>query len=178
MTDNDRVQHSREFQNDLIARCLRTRRRDNDRPSGAWSTSERLFVALVLKNKTVLDEMGYTGQEAAQRLFGEPWSPDDPEEFVTWLDAIRNRVDAEPRVSRPATRVGDVIGAACQTPRPAWGTCMQAMAAGNILHTDLCPACTTTFMQALDAVTPGLEWHQNFRDRATRPVHPDAPGDH
>lgn len=80
---------------DLIARCLHTRRRTKDRPSGAWSTGERLAVALVLKNKTVLDEMGYTVQEAAQRLFGEPWTPSRPEEFVAWLNAIRDRVDAE-----------------------------------------------------------------------------------
>jgi hypothetical protein len=35
-------------------------------------------------------------QEAAQRLFSEPWSPDDPEEFVTWLNAIRDRVAQHP----------------------------------------------------------------------------------
>lgn len=92
MTDHSRIRLAREFQDDLIARCRHTRKHNNDRPSGAWSTSERLFVALVLKNKTVLDEMSYTAQEAAQRLFGEPWSPDDPEEFVSWLNAIRDQV--------------------------------------------------------------------------------------
>jgi hypothetical protein len=78
---------------DLVARCRHTRQYDNDRPSGAWSTGERLFVALVLKNRDVLDEMGYTPQEAAQRLFGEPWSPDRPEDFVAWLNTIRERVN-------------------------------------------------------------------------------------
>lgn len=81
---------------DLIARCLHTRRRDNDRPNGAWSTGERLAVALVLRNKAVLTEMGYTVQEAAQRLFGDPCSPDRPEDFAPWLNAIRSRVEQEP----------------------------------------------------------------------------------
>lgn len=77
---------------ELISRC-RTAQRLNDRPPGAWSTGERVFVALVLKNKAVLEEMGHTPQEAAQRLFGEPWTPSDPEEFGRWLAAVRDRVD-------------------------------------------------------------------------------------
>lgn len=81
---------------DLIARCRHARTHNGDRPSGTWSTGERLGVALVLKNKAVLDEMGYTPQEAAQRLFGDPCSPDRPEEFVPWLNAVRAQVDAPP----------------------------------------------------------------------------------
>lgn len=98
---------------------------------------------------------------------------------LTWAadaDALLTRVEDTPNGVVVLRLWGEPH--ACQKPRPAWGTCTQAMAAGNILHTDLCPACTTTFMQVFDAVTPGLEWHQNFRNRAACPVHPDAPGDH
>lgn len=81
---------------DLINRCRHARKHCDDRPPGAWSTGERLAVAVVLKNKQVLEEMGYTTQQAANRMFGESYSPDTPEEFGRWLDGIRAQVDAAP----------------------------------------------------------------------------------
>lgn len=58
----------------------------------------------------------------------------------------------------------DPVG--CRTPRGSWGSCIQALALGWILVGDLCPVCTQTFMRALGAVVPNLEWHQDYRDRA------------
>lgn len=54
----------------------------------------------------------------------------------------------------------------CRTPRGSWGSCIQALAAGWILVGDLCPTCTQTFMRALGAVVPNLDWCQAYRDRA------------
>jgi hypothetical protein len=61
-------------------------------PSGAWSTGEQLFVALILRDKETLDALDCTMQQAATRLIGEGWAPTDPEEFRRWLTAIRVEV--------------------------------------------------------------------------------------
>jgi len=55
----------------------------------------------------------------------------------------------------------------CQTVRGSWGSCIQALAAGWVLAGDLCPVCTQTFMRAIGAVVPNLDWHPMYRDRAT-----------
>lgn len=80
--------HSR----DLVARCRTAIEYYDGGPSGAWSMGEQLFVALVLKDKETLDALGYTAQEAAQRLIGEGWAPTEPTEFTRWLTAIRVEV--------------------------------------------------------------------------------------
>lgn len=52
-----------------------------------------------------------------------------------------------------------------RTGRP--DTCLQALAGGWITVMDLCGACTSRLMAALDAVSPEpLSWHQGYRDRA------------
>lgn len=53
----------------------------------------------------------------------------------------------------------------CQKPRGPWGSCIQALAAGWILVSDLCPVCMRAFMSALDGIAGPLEWHQGYRDR-------------
>lgn len=45
-------------------------------------------------------------------------------------------------------------------------TCIASLAGGWINPPDLCPVCTQTFMRALGAVEPNLDWHQSYRDRA------------
>lgn len=46
-------------------------------------------------------------------------------------------------------------------------TCVQALAGGWIGAPDLCPACTRSFMTALDGITgPLLVWHQAYLERA------------
>lgn len=51
----------------------------------------------------------------------------------------------------------------CRKPQP----CLSALADGWINATDLCPACTQAFMDALDGISGPLTWHQAYRDRAT-----------
>ncbi|WP_410570569.1 hypothetical protein [Amycolatopsis sp. cmx-4-61] len=77
---------------DLVARCRMAIEQFDGHPSGAWSTGEQLFVALVLKDTQTLDELDYTSQQAAQRLIGEGWAPTDPAEFTRWLTALRVEV--------------------------------------------------------------------------------------
>jgi hypothetical protein len=77
---------------DLVARCRTAIEYYDGSPSGAWSTGEQVFVALILKDKETLDALDYTAQQAAQRLIGEGWAPTDPKEFMRWLTAIRVEV--------------------------------------------------------------------------------------
>lgn len=77
---------------DLVSRCRMAVEQFDGQPSGGWSTSEQLFVALVLKDRATLDALDYTAQEAARRLIGEGWAPTDPAEFKRWLTAIRVEV--------------------------------------------------------------------------------------
>ncbi|WP_394622352.1 hypothetical protein JNUCC0626_50315 (plasmid) [Lentzea sp. JNUCC 0626] len=77
---------------DLVARCRMAIEQFDGEPSGAWSTGEQVFVALVLKDKTTLDALDYTAKQAEQRLIGEGWAPSEPKEFKRWLTAIRVEV--------------------------------------------------------------------------------------
>jgi len=54
----------------------------------------------------------------------------------------------------------------CGKPRASWGSCIQALAGGWILTGDLCPVCTRTFMSALGAAVPYLDWCEAYRERA------------
>lgn len=53
----------------------------------AWSTGEMLAVALVLRDKDLLKEMGYSAQAAAQRVYGGMVDP--PWNFNAWLKSVR-----------------------------------------------------------------------------------------
>jgi hypothetical protein len=55
----------------------------------------------------------------------------------------------------------------CEKPRT--GTCIERLADGWILPSDLCPFCTGQFMAALDQIAGPLVWHANFTARATNP---------
>jgi hypothetical protein len=45
-------------------------------------------------------------------------------------------------------------------------SCIESLADGWILATDLCPTCTRTFMTALDGAVGSLKWHQAYVERA------------
>jgi hypothetical protein len=75
------------FAEDIASRCRTAQRHNGGHPYGVWSTGEQLAVALVLRNRTHLDAMGYTPQEAAQRVFGGMVNP--PTDFKAWLGEIR-----------------------------------------------------------------------------------------
>ena len=55
---------------------------------------------------------------------------------------------------------------ACQKPRPP-GTCIERLADGWCLPSDLCTPCTRAFMAALDGIAGPMVWHPNFTERAT-----------
>lgn len=74
------------FTVDVLDRCRWAQAHNAGRPSGAWSTGEQLAVALVLRDDEHLAAMGYTVQEAAQRVADGMWSPPD---MSRWLAAIR-----------------------------------------------------------------------------------------
>ncbi len=79
-----------------IARRARWALLHNDgHPDRAWSTGEQLAVALVLRDQQHLDEMGYTADEAVQRVRGGMWAPPPPGQFTAWLDTIRAEIGYE-----------------------------------------------------------------------------------
>lgn len=75
------------FGTDIVHRCRWALEHNDGHPLSAWSTGERLAVALVLYDREHVRAMGYTPTEAAQRVTGGMWSP--PSNFATWLAAIR-----------------------------------------------------------------------------------------
>jgi hypothetical protein len=83
---------------DIAHRCRWALDHNGGHPLGAWSTGERLAVALVLFDLDHLAAMDYTPSEAAQRVCGGMWSP--PANFPDWLDAIRTNLH------HPITREG------------------------------------------------------------------------
>src|SRR5215831_16088862 len=84
--------HGREsfgFAEDITRRARWARDHNDGRPEPAWSTGERLVVALVLGDQATLDAEGYTRQEAAQRLAGDLAFYGYPADAGTWLTQIR-----------------------------------------------------------------------------------------
>jgi hypothetical protein len=73
-----------------ITACARFARDHNDgRPMPAWSTGERLIVALILGDQATLDSEGYTRQEALQRLAGDLAYHGDTTDAGTWITRIQ-----------------------------------------------------------------------------------------
>jgi hypothetical protein len=78
------------FGADIVHRCRWALDHNDGHPLSAWSTGERLAVALVLYDRDHLTAMGYTPTEAAQRVVGGMWDP--PRDFPAWLGAIRTEL--------------------------------------------------------------------------------------
>lgn len=74
---------------DITRRARWARDHNDGRPEPAWSTGERLAVALILDDQATLDADGYTQQEAAQRLAGDLAFYGYPGDVGTWLMEIR-----------------------------------------------------------------------------------------
>lgn len=53
----------------------------------------------------------------------------------------------------------------CGRTSPHTQTCLEALAAGWIGSTDLCPFCTRQFMAAMDGIAAPLTWHENYLSR-------------
>jgi hypothetical protein len=60
-----------DFAEDIIRRCRWAIGYNGHRPNPAWSTGERLIVALVLTDDAYLAAEGYTKAEALTRLAGD-----------------------------------------------------------------------------------------------------------
>jgi hypothetical protein len=78
------------FAQDIARRCRIAQRDNGGHPRGVWSTGEQLAVALVLRDREHLDAMGYTQQQAVQRVYGGMLNP--PADFNAWLNEIRASV--------------------------------------------------------------------------------------
>ena len=76
---------SDQFTTEIIALARWARDRNGGHPKEAWSTGEKLAVALVLNDQAFLDDAGYTEQEVAQRLSGDLFTSD----IAGWLLAVR-----------------------------------------------------------------------------------------
>ena len=92
------------FAGDITRRARWAREHNDGRPEPAWSTGERLAVALVLCDKGTLEAEAYTRREAADRLngdlayYGYRGGPD------TWLREIRAAIGGLTDVELPYTR--------------------------------------------------------------------------
>lgn len=81
-----------EFAADILRRC-QIALADDGHPYGAWSTGEKLAVALVLLDWPYLRVEGYTPAEAWARVAGGTWSP--PADPRAWLAAIRHHLESD-----------------------------------------------------------------------------------
>jgi hypothetical protein len=72
---------------DILRRARWALAHNDGHPNGAWSTGEQLGVALALNDTEYLAAMGYTTQEAAERVAGGMYFP--PADFDAWLAGIR-----------------------------------------------------------------------------------------
>jgi len=92
------------FAADIVRRCQLARRRHGGHPSRAWSTSQRLAVALVLRDWEHVAEMGYTARDAGERVTGGMSRP--PRDFGAWLDRIRAELNARFPATPAVERAG------------------------------------------------------------------------
>lgn len=79
------------FGQDVAKRVRIARREHRGHPSGVWSTSEQLAVALVLRDRAHMRAMGYTEDEAIQRVAD---GMSIREDMRGWLDDIRAAVNS------------------------------------------------------------------------------------
>ncbi|ADD40064.1 hypothetical protein [Stackebrandtia nassauensis] len=77
------------FGSDILGKCCWALKYNDGHPNGAWSTGEKLAVALVLDDEEFLTAEDYTIPEAKQRVFGGSWEWRNTNEFDTWLAQLR-----------------------------------------------------------------------------------------
>ena len=78
-----------DFAADITARARWAQARNDGHPEPAWSTGERLIVALVLGDQATLDSEGYTRQQVLQRLSGDLAFYGCTVDAETWITGIR-----------------------------------------------------------------------------------------
>jgi hypothetical protein len=90
MTDlPDGSMHLAGFAEDITRRARWARDSNDGHPEPAWSTGERLIVALVLGDQATLDAEGYTVRDAANRLAGDLTYYGYTAGPGAWLEGIR-----------------------------------------------------------------------------------------
>jgi hypothetical protein len=78
------------FADDITTRARLALKYNDGIPEPAWSTGERLVVALVLGRTDLINVMGYDRDEALERLAGDLYgSVADAE---AWVEAVATRV--------------------------------------------------------------------------------------
>ena len=81
-----------DFTDTIIERCRWARAHDESRPSSSWPTGEQLAVALVLRDKDHLAEMGYTLEQAADSVCNQARL--SAFELTGWLNDTRAAVES------------------------------------------------------------------------------------
>lgn len=82
-----------QFGSDILGKCCWALKHNDGHPNPAWSTGEKLAVALVLDDKAFLTTEDYTIPEAKQRVFNGSWEWRNTNEFETWLAQLRALLD-------------------------------------------------------------------------------------
>lgn len=71
--------------------CRWAREHNGGTPSSAWSVDEQLAVALVLQDRAQLDAMGYTLEQATDRVCD--LARLSPFQFTGWLNDVRGELE-------------------------------------------------------------------------------------
>ena len=93
-----------DFASDITWRAQWALDHNDGRPEPAWSTGERLTVALVLRDKATLEAEGYTRQDAARRLAGDLSYYGYGADADAWLREIRAAIGSPQDAGLPYTR--------------------------------------------------------------------------
>jgi hypothetical protein len=81
-----------DFAGDITRRCRWARKHNDGIPNPAWSTGERLFVALVLGDEQYLAGEEWTVAETMRRLAGE-LGAESYAEVDDWLAEVRGALE-------------------------------------------------------------------------------------
>lgn len=77
---------------EITERCRWAVDYNEGHPSSSWSTGEQVAVALVLRNKDHLATMGYTTEQAVDRVCDEAQL--SAFELTGWLNDIRSAIES------------------------------------------------------------------------------------
>jgi hypothetical protein len=81
-----------DFADDITGRCRWALAHNDGTPNPAWSTGERLIVALVLRDQQYLGAMGYTVPQVVNRLAGD-LGVTFADEVSAWVQGIRDALE-------------------------------------------------------------------------------------
>ncbi len=77
---------------EITERCRWAAEHNEGRPRSDWPTGEQVAVALVLRDKAHLTDLGYSTEQAAERVCAEARLT--PFELTGWLNDIRAALDS------------------------------------------------------------------------------------